>query len=347
MIYEIIDSPFSDGKATLQRKHSRLSFRKEEFEIIEHFYVCQDTKEEFTISELDKVNLNQVYNQYRKKYGLPFPDQIKAIRQKYSVSAAKMSEILGLGANTYRLYEQGEIPSIGNGRLIMAAEDPYEFRKFLSLSKEMIGEKDFEKLDKVCEKIIEEEQFNQEYKYEVRSLFSRLIPDEFTGYRQPSIEKISHMIAFFSSDSNTWTTKLNKLLFYCDFLSFKYSGFGISGLDYRAIKYGPVPSKYDRLFSSLGEGELLMRKFEESGGYEGSYFVPKLTFNELLFDQFELEIMRTVSGQFRFCSVKEVIDISHTEQGWKDNVKGKTLISYKDYGFVLNPIKTCEVVELI
>jgi transcriptional regulator with XRE-family HTH domain len=347
MINEIIDSPFSNGRASVQRKLSKFPFRKDEFEIAEHFYLCDDTKEEFTTSDLDRVNLNQVYNQYRKKYGLPFPDQIKNIRQKYGVSASKMSEILGLGTNSYRLYEQGEMPSIGNGRLIMTAENPYEFRKSLSLSREIIGAKDFEKLDRECEKIIEEEQINEVFKYQVKSLFNRLVPDEFTGYRQPSIERISHMIVFFSSDSQTWTTKLNKLLFYCDFLAFKNSGFGISGLDYRAIKFGPVPAKYETLYSSLGEGELLTRKFEESGGYEGSYFVPRLTFNELLFDQFELEIMRKVSGQFKFHNVKEMIDISHTEQGWIDNFKDKNLISYKDYGFALRPIQNSEIIELI
>jgi len=338
MIYEIIDSPFSDGKASLQRKHNRLSFRKEEFEIIEHFYVCQDTKEEFTSSEVDRVNLNQVYSQYRKKYGLPFPDQIRSIRQKYGVSASKMSEILGLGANSYRLYEQGEIPSIGNGRLIMAAEDPFEFRKFLSMSKEIIGEKDFEKLDKVCEKIIEEEQTNEVLRYQASSIFTKLLPDEFTGYRVPNLEKISHMIIFFSIESNTWKTSLNKLLFYSDFLAYKNSGCGISGLEYRAIPYGPVPSKYEEMYNVISAGELLERKYDTLGGYEGSYFEPKLTFNELLFDSFELDIMKKVSSEFKYLSASELTKRSHKEKAWKDNIEDRCLISYKDYGFSLSTI---------
>ena len=103
MIYEQIDSPFSEGQANLRRKISTFSFRKNDFEITEHFYLCEETQEEFTTSELDALNLNQVYNQYRDKYGLPFPDQIKRIRAKYDVSALKMAEILGLGVNSYRL----------------------------------------------------------------------------------------------------------------------------------------------------------------------------------------------------------------------------------------------------
>lgn len=336
MINEVIDSPFSNGKATLQRKLSKFPFRKDEFEIAEHFYLCEETKEEFTTGELDKINLNQVYNQYRKKFGLPFPDQIKSIRQKYNVSASKMSEILGLGTNSYRLYEQGEIPSIGNGRLIMAAEDSYEFRKFLSLSKEIIGEKDFEKLDKLCEKIIGDEESNDVLKYQSQLIFNKLTPDEFTGYRMPDVVKISHMIVFFSANADTWITKLNKLLFYSDFLSFKNCGIGISGLDYRAIERGPVPSKYVNLYEVVGEGELLERKYdEEYHGYSGSFFESKLTFNELLFDSFELEIMNRVATKFKTFTAKEIKDYSHLEEGWINNINAKELINYKDYAFSL------------
>jgi transcriptional regulator with XRE-family HTH domain len=338
MISEVIDSPFSDGKAHLQRKGNTLPFRKSDFEIVEHFYVCADTKEEFTTAELDKVNLNQVYNQYRDRFGLPFPDQIKRIREKYDLSAAKISEILGLGVNTYRLYEQGEIPSVGNGRLIMAAEDPIEFKKFLMMSREVIGVKDFEKISRTVEVVSVNEQNTSDLKYRSQSLFNRLIPDQFTGYRIPSLEKIAHMIMFFSSDSHTWKTKLNKLFFYCDFLAFKNSGFGISGLDYRAITYGPAPSQYDEMYKAVGEGELVKVKHEESGGYEGSYFEPRLTFNELLFDQFELEIMKKVSSEFKYLNATEITNLSHKELAWVNNSQEKKLISYKDFAFHLKAI---------
>ncbi|WP_425443439.1 hypothetical protein [Sphingobacterium gobiense] len=37
-----------------------------------------------------------------------------------------MSEVLGLGVNTYRLYESGEMPTVANGRLILSVRDPEE-----------------------------------------------------------------------------------------------------------------------------------------------------------------------------------------------------------------------------
>ncbi len=81
-----------------------MDFRKETFQIQFQYYLCKDTGEQFTDDELDEVNTNQVYNQYRAKYGIPFPDEIKAIREQYGLPANKMAEILGLGVNVYRNY---------------------------------------------------------------------------------------------------------------------------------------------------------------------------------------------------------------------------------------------------
>ena len=338
MIHEQIDSPFSGGNANLRRKVSTLSFRKNDFEITEHYYVCEETQEEFTTSELDALNLNQVYNQYRDRYGLPFPDQIKKIRSKYGVSALKMSEILGLGVNSYRLYEQGEVPSVGNGRLIMAAEDTREFGLFLKSSEELIDPKEYKKISNRLNVLLEEEVINQKYSLSIKDLFNKIVPDQYTGYRMPSLEKISHMILFFSDNANTWKTKLNKLLFYSDFLAFKNGGYGITGLDYRAIKFGPVPANYDKLYNEIGKGEILKRVHTEEKNYEGSFFVPQLTFDESLFDQSELAIMNEVIKKFKWHTASEITDVSHEELAWKENHKEKNIISYKDYGFTIEAL---------
>ncbi len=338
MIHEQIDSPFSEGKANLRRKVSTLSFRKNDFEITEHFYVCDETQEEFTTSELDALNLNQVYNQYRDRYGLPFPDQIKRIRSKYGLSALKMSEILGLGVNSYRLYEQGEVPSVGNGRLIMAAEDTREFKLFLKSSEELIDPKEYKKINSRIDFLLEQEIIHQKSSIAIRELFNKLVPDQYTGYRMPSLEKISHMILFFSDNANTWKTKLNKLLFYSDFLAFKNAGYGITGLDYRAIKYGPVPANYEKLYNEIGKGEILKRVHTEERNYEGSFFVPQLTFDESLFDHFELTIMNEVIKKFKWHTASEIMEISHKEFAWKENHNEKKIISYRDYGFTIEAL---------
>ncbi len=59
-----------------------------------HFQKCENTGKHFENEAFDKLNYNQLVNQYRVKYSIPFPEQIIKIREKYNLSAAKMSEIL-------------------------------------------------------------------------------------------------------------------------------------------------------------------------------------------------------------------------------------------------------------
>jgi len=79
--------------------------------------------ESFTTTELDDLNLNQLYNQYRAMHKLPFPDEIRRLRERYDLSATKMSDVLGFGPNSYRNYENGEVPNMSNSRLIQLVKD--------------------------------------------------------------------------------------------------------------------------------------------------------------------------------------------------------------------------------
>ncbi len=51
-------------------------------------------------------------------------------------------------------------------------------------------------------------------------------------------KKVKRIITFFASPLQGVFTKLNKSLFYSDFLSYKKYGKGISGLQCQAISYG-------------------------------------------------------------------------------------------------------------
>ena len=146
MIKQVIKSPFGGGKAVLHCEPSTLTFRKEDFCYIHQFYECEDTHERFTTTELDEANIAQVYNQYRAKYGIPFPEEIKRIRQHYALPATKMSEILGFGENQYRLYENGDMPSEANGKVLMSIMNPDFFLAFVLNSREQFSEEEFAKL---------------------------------------------------------------------------------------------------------------------------------------------------------------------------------------------------------
>jgi transcriptional regulator with XRE-family HTH domain len=336
-------SPFTGGDVELKREEKERIFRKEKFEIIEHYYVCKDTDQEFTTGDLDNLNVNQVYNQYRERNGIPFPDQIRNIREKYGLSATKMAEILGFGVNIYRNYEQGDIPNTSNGRLILAADDPEEFKKFVEISKNKLSDREYYRLIKKTNELIIEKQKSLYRFWRFREIFTNELPNEYTGYRLPDLHKIANLIIFFSDRMKTWKTKLNKLLFYSDFLSYNYSGFGISGIDYKAINLGPVPSNFDKIYSELTEQNYIERIYEEfNNGNFGEHFIPIAgsEFNQSLFEENELKVMEVVASFFKNMNTNKVINLSHQEPAWLDCKYYKGRISYKRYGFTVKGVKS-------
>ena len=144
-----MDSPFCDGKATLIERKTNIPYRKENFEITREMYRCDQTGIEFSTEEQDEKAINQIYDAYRKKHGIPSPSEIKALREKYGLSAAKMSLILGFGINQYHNYEMGEIPSLSNAKLILAVMNPEFFKTLVLLVKDDLGEKTYNHLQKV------------------------------------------------------------------------------------------------------------------------------------------------------------------------------------------------------
>jgi len=157
-----IECPYCDGQAVLKREARVLTYRKEDFKIVAHFYQCEKCREEFTTTESDTISLVQAHNQYREKHNIPFPEEIAAIRHKYNLSAAKMSEVLGFGANGYSNYENGEIPVPAYGNLINAAAEAKTFMQFLDNAKEHFSDAAFKKTKEIIVRLISEADYNKD-----------------------------------------------------------------------------------------------------------------------------------------------------------------------------------------
>ena len=226
-------SPITGKPMVLVSEPDIAEFRGEKIPYIHLAYRCEDSGEQFTTDQLDEVNENQVYNAYREKKRYPFPDEIIKLRHRYGVSASMMSEIMGFGANQWRYYEAGKVPSESNAKAIMAIRNESVFRDFLESSKSVIGEKTYYKISNRVFAV-----------YEKPS--QPILNNGFTSY---SPSKTAEVIKFFCTElKGVFVTKMNKLLFYSDFLKYKYDGFGLTGLKYKAITHGPVPYNYGEIY---------------------------------------------------------------------------------------------------
>ncbi|HYX06549.1 MAG TPA: type II toxin-antitoxin system antitoxin SocA domain-containing protein [Bacteroidales bacterium] len=330
-------SPFSGKEMSIVREWRTMTFRKDEFRVLFHAYKCEDTGEQFEDEAFAQLNYNQLVNQYRVKYSIPFPGQIISIREKYSLSAAKMSGILGFGTNSYRQYEAGEVPNQSNAKLIRLADDPHEFRKLLNYCN-TLDPKFREKVHRTIDNLLEEE---KKYKFEKQLenyFFGACLPNNLTGFKTPDLRKFAEMVVFFTEKLAPWKTKMNKLLFYADFMMHKQTGFSMSGVQYRAISMGPVPNNFNSIFEYLAnkdELDIYYVTFTDGGTGEQFKPNPEKTFNKDLFNETELQLLETVAERFKNTTTSEIIEISHKEKAWIENNAERKLIDYT-YSFELN-----------
>lgn len=139
-------SPFANCEAHVVQEQRTVKFRGDEYAYVYSCYECEQTKERFTTTELDEENVQQVYRQYRTKYGIPSGEEITELKDKYGVSAARMALILGFGENQISNYIDGEVPNKANGKTLSAIKDPRVFIRYVELAKEQLKPSVYEKL---------------------------------------------------------------------------------------------------------------------------------------------------------------------------------------------------------
>ncbi len=331
----LINCPICDGNAVLSASKKNRSFRKENFELNELYYKCSDCKEEFTTTEIDEVNVSNVYNQYREKYKIPTPEQLTLLKEKYGLSSSLFSSILGFGVNQFSNYEKGELPNESNGNLLSLAVDPSEFLKLVERKKDILKPKQFSKIKKKLEELIEDD--DDWVSLRKINFVEFEFPDRFNGFTTPSFAKFSNMVVFFINNA-PFKTRLNKLLFYSDFTYFKYFGKSISGLKYAAIPNGPVPNDYEMKFGLLSQENILSTELTVINKEEVDKFVSQDEFNPAIFSETEIDVLLKVFNHFQYKKTQEIIDISHEEEGWKANIEKRNLISYLEYAPLLKAI---------
>jgi len=128
---------------------------------------------------------------------------------------------------------------------------------------------------------------------------------------------------------------MNKLLFYVDFVAYRQTGKGITGLAYKAIQHGPVPVRWDRIYSFYDEINQEIVQF--SDGRAGTKLVSKLSPDMTEFDEDELKVLEFVCERFKSETPTQISETSHQEEAWKQNIDSDQLINY-EMAFTLKAI---------
>ena len=126
-------------------------------------------------------------------------------------------------------------------------------------------------------------------------------------------------------------TKLNKLIFYVDFLSFQLNSTSITGAEYKKIQRGPVPAHYGNLRDKLEDaGFVELVEHDFGNGVEGTEFKlgPNVASLSAELSAAEMRLVDQVIEEFRDYNRREIINRSHREKAWLAT-EDKKLISYE------------------
>lgn len=283
--------------------------------------------ESYTTTESDSVWYNQMTNQYREKYGIPYTDEIIALRKRYGLSAAKMSVILGFGANQYRLYEEGEVPSESNGKMIRGAMNPRVFLDLVHSSRHQLSEREYAKISARVQEVIADAPGWRNEQWVAARLFKtgRGIDN---GFAPQSSERLKNLLLYILGKmGDTFQTKMNKVLFYIDFLSYRERGMAISGLSYNAIDFGPVPQRWDRVYSAFDEVVPQPKLVREQESVE---LTAAAEADMSYFTEQEQEVIDTVCTKMNALSAHEISKLSHSEPAWQNHLHQSDTIPFSE-----------------
>lgn len=315
-------------------KPMRVVYEPESFEFRGSKYDCtyisfhDDVEgESYTTTESDGVWYNQVTNQYRERHGIPYQDEIIALRERYGLSASKMSVILGFGANQYRLYEEGEVPSESNGKMIRSAMNPKVFLDLVKSSRHQLPDREYAKITARVEEVMAQSASWRDETFVADWLFMSgrgLV----NGFAPQSTSRLKNLLLYVLGQmGETFQTKMNKVLFYIDFLSYRERGMAISGLAYNAIEFGPVPQRWGRIYSAFDEVEQQLRLVQ---GQECMALKAGAEADMSGFSPEEMAVIDTVCGKLRDLTSRAVSKLSHEETAWKENVGKPETIPYSE-----------------
>ena len=139
--------------------------------------------------------------------------------------------------------------------------------------------------------------------------------------RAPDDQKLQELILFIalrsSNDERFGSIKLNKLLFFSDFLAYAKLGRSITGHGYQRLPNGPAPKKMLPVLRQMSENNSLC--MAERDYYGRSQKIP-IALREPHLDSFsaeEIAIVTDVIEGLKRKNAKGISSLSHKFPGWK------------------------------
>ena len=134
-------------------------------------------------------------------------------------------------------------------------------------------------------------------------------------------EKFKELILYIAQesegDSTFGATKLNKILFFCDFLSYRAYGQSITRQRYFKLPFGPAPRALVPVVKELIEEEACIKVQRSHFDKPQETILARREANLEVFTSRDIALANYVLRQLRDNDAKEVSDLSHEFIGWQ------------------------------
>jgi putative zinc finger/helix-turn-helix YgiT family protein len=305
-------------------KEETFPIKEDKITITSQIAYCKKCKQEVFSEKLDGENIRKVYDIYRSKHNILSPNQIKELREKYGLSQRALAEFLGWGEVTIHRYEKGSLPDEVHNELLSLLSTPENMLKIYEQKEKQLSERLKVSLKKRINGLLNDNSVSK-----LTQIFiGETEATEFTGYKKFNLQKMIEIILYILNGKKEYKTKINKLLWYIDFLNFKKQVRSITGSSYINLKYGPTPDSYGFIFELMIKEEFI--DTEEVFLKEGE---PREIFKSFkkcskeIFSRSEREIIDFVIEYFKNYSAAAITEKSHKEIPYK-NTKRRHKISY-------------------
>ncbi len=320
------------GRVLRRVRHS-VSFKNEKFDVVCHCYDSASLPE-----KVEGINLKQAESLYRQKYGLPFPEEVTMLRERYGLTSHRLSEILAMGPNTIKKYERGEIPAPALGHMILSLYDDHVFAFYLDLAhdSDRLGDREYESLKRHAVETVASDPCLR-----VRAFLSSLCPVyerpcDLNGFRYLDFNRLTAVVSYLGSRMRLTVESLARILFYVDFAHYRLTCRSVTGLAYEATPdCGMRAYQWDTVLGLLSV--LRMVCVHESCSKESGYTAGIESVCSIVADEFSDTEKAVLDEAVKFFGDKkpaEVIAYSMKETLWTKNHDTPDVVSYQPNAFL-------------
>ena len=294
--------------------------KEEKIQYYKQYYRCNKFKDKntFMTGKMWNIELLNKIDEYRIKNNLLTSFEIKEIRDKYKVTQAELSFLLGLGEITITRYETKQIQETSNDNMLKEVyNNALLTLNLLERNKEKFSQKRYKEISEEIKKVIDKESLQYLNEQEISCKYINYAEESLlNGNCVLEIDKLKNILAYITKKmKEVKKVVLMKLLWYIDSLSFKNTNKSITGLVYVHMPFGALPIASDELL------KLSSIKVEKK--YNDEEFLEyKITnnpeFKIIGLSKREKEIIDLVIDKFKDYKSREISEYMHREKAYME-----------------------------